>query len=255
MALKPLTVNSLSISVEKIALLSSETRYTYYLLGHIFNELMFLQKLLNISMPKHEDKRAFRWNAEWSQSMFIIRLAAGKLWEAKLAIDKKEVSQSLRSEFLPHMEEGEKKRKDLNKQVQTMSWLSKLRDWHSFHYPTYGQWTPLTEPKEDWVPDEVFLTKEHGNTFYAASEAVSSQWMFGQVNSNDPQAGVEPMINDLIKLIMQFNNFIADAISAFAAERLGLSAVMQKTAGSVQAPDFFEMSLPFWMRMQSSQAD
>jgi hypothetical protein len=80
-------VSTLTIDATSVLKLTDEERYVYYMVGHIFNELMCLQKLLVFTMPTHDDDRPLRVQPEMAQALFIFRIAAGKIWEAKLAFD------------------------------------------------------------------------------------------------------------------------------------------------------------------------
>lgn len=51
---------ALNVPLDFIKKLSDEQRFVYYLLGHIFNELMCLQKLVSFALPKHDDRRPAR---------------------------------------------------------------------------------------------------------------------------------------------------------------------------------------------------
>ena len=59
-SLKPVAVQRITVSSDRVLALSSEERYAYYMLGHFFNELMLLQKLLAFALPKHDDNRPLR---------------------------------------------------------------------------------------------------------------------------------------------------------------------------------------------------
>lgn len=48
----PVNVKRLDVPKAVVARLAQEERYAYYMLGHMFNELMFVQKLLHFVLPK-----------------------------------------------------------------------------------------------------------------------------------------------------------------------------------------------------------
>ncbi len=70
---------ALTVPLDAIKRLTHERRFAYYLLGHTFNELMCLQKLIAFSLPKHDDHRPARLRPELGQAMFLFRLASGKV--------------------------------------------------------------------------------------------------------------------------------------------------------------------------------
>jgi len=115
MTSRSIQVNELRIPLDAVKRLSNESRFSYYLLGHIFNELMALQKIVSFGLPKHDDHRPARFRAELAQSLFLFRLASGKIWEASKAIrETKELALTLREVVLPKMEDGPCRLKALN---------------------------------------------------------------------------------------------------------------------------------------------
>ena len=70
---------ALIVPLDAIKKLSEEQRFAYYLLGHMFNEVMCLQKLVGFALPKHDDVRPARQRPELGQAMFLFRLACGKI--------------------------------------------------------------------------------------------------------------------------------------------------------------------------------
>ena len=106
---------SLTVPLDSVKALSNERRFAYYLLGHIFNELMCLQKLVCFALPKHDDRRPARLRPELGQALFLFRLACGKIWEASKAIrENKELAVTLIQDILPRMPDGMSRLKALN---------------------------------------------------------------------------------------------------------------------------------------------
>ena len=252
-AFKSVTVQKLTVRSERVWLLDPEKRYAYYMLGHLFNELMFLQKLLGFVLPNHGDDRSIRMQPEIGQAMFLFRLAAGKLWEAKLVLGTKEFSAVLRSSFLPLIPEGAQRLKALLRRLSEAAWLKELRNCHSFHYPSFSEWHKLVEPAGEWADDEIFLSEQSGNVFYAGADAMAQHWMFGQLNPDDPRSAVEPMINELIQQIARFKSLIEDLLRAFIVDRLLAPGQVPQAVGSVASPRYDDVKIPFWTYMKAKE--
>jgi hypothetical protein len=197
--LQPVKVSKLTVPADRVAALAADERYAYCMLGHMFNELMCLQKLLMFAIPKHGDRRPIRSQPEMGQALFFFRVAAGKLWEAKLALATKAFSTALNRSFLPLVPAADVRLKTLRRRLDKSDWLRHLRDRHSFHYPTFEQWQALLSPKDLTVDDDVYGSTQSGNVYYAGSDNVAQHWMFGQMNSDDPRGAVDPMIDELIE--------------------------------------------------------
>jgi hypothetical protein len=249
-------IEVLSIPVKAVAELDDEERYTYYLLGHLFNELMALQKLLAYALPSFGQVDRELSEAEVSQVLFFFRIAAGKLWEATLALRQREVSVSLRKSFLVSMNNGAAQLKQLNKAVAKMPYLKTLRDRHSFHYPSISDWKSHIQPNSTWVDDRVYVGEASGNTFYEGSASVAQHWMFGLRDKDRPEESVEPMIAELIGLIGMFNGFVEEALGAFITTRL-LPGVTVPPRVKLHAcgPDFRLTHLPFWTYLPSREEE
>jgi hypothetical protein len=245
----PVHVRRLDVPVARVARLTPLERFAYYMLGHFFNELMFVQKLLHFTLPRHNDNRPVRQLPEYGQLMFVARLATGKLWEAKVAIERKEFSQALHESFIPLLPGGEDPFKPWKKRLARAKWPADLRDTHSFHYPTFQQWANLLTPDATWEDDQIFLAKESGNVYYAASEAIAHHWMFGQLNSTDPKNAVDPMVTELISLLGEFNSVVEETLGAFVSHLLDGKVQPEADAGTVDAALFEGVFVPFWTNM------
>ena len=243
---------ALAVPLDAIKRLTDERRFAYYLLGHIFNELMCLQKLVAFSLPKHDDNRPARLRPELGQALFMFRLASGKIWEAIKAIrENKEVADTLREEILPRMVEGPKRLKALNTSINSATWLSPLRNGMGFHFPTFDRWKTHVVPDETWVNDIVFLGDKSGNTYYDAADTVAQAWMFEQYGAKDLRAAVDPLISEMIDLLRLMNSFLEDVLGTFIAEVIMNRSAEPQLVGKVLAPEFGHVSIPFWTSMPS----
>jgi hypothetical protein len=241
---------TLTVPVDAIKKLTNEQRFAYYLLGHIFNELMCLQKLVGYSLPKHDDSRPARLRPELGQAMLLFRLASGKVWEASESIRKtKELTGTLRKDILPLMPNGGARLKALNRAISDATWLSPLRNGMGFHFPTFERWSSHVVPDEYWVDDIIFLGDKSGNTYYDAADSVAQAWMFDQYGAIDVKSAVDPLIGQMIDLLGMMNSFLEDVLGTFIAEVILEGTMSRQAAGKVLAPDFNSVSVPFWTAM------
>lgn len=244
----------LIVPLDAIKRLTVEQRFAYYLLGHTFNELMCLQKLVAFSLPKHDDRRPARLRPELGQAMFLFRVASAKIWEASKAIrENKELAAVLREHILPRMTEGKVRLKALNTAINGAKWLSPLRNGMGFHFPTFDRWRTHVVPDESWVDEVVFLGERSGNTYYDAPDTVAQAWMFEQFGAEDLRAAVDPMIEQMIHLLRVMNSFLEDALGTFISEVILDRPSAPQLVGKVLAPEFGRASIPFWTAMPPRQ--
>ncbi len=250
MTTRSVEIFSLTVPLDAVKRLTDERRFAYYLLGHTFNELICLQKLVAFALPKHNDHRPARLRPELGQAMFLFRLASGKIWEASKAIrENKELASTLREDVLPRMPGGMERLKALNAAINGARWLSPLRNGIGFHFPTFERWKSHVVPDEFWVDDVVFLGERTGNTYYDAADTVAQAWMFEQYGAADLQAAVDPLITEMIDLLRLMNSFLEDALGTFIAEVVMDCPSKPQLVGKVLAPEFARVSIPFWTAM------
>ena len=250
MATRAVDMFEVRIPLKSVKRLSDEERYSYYLLGHIFNELMCLQKIVGFALPKHDDQRPARLRPELAQAMFLFRLACGKIWEASQIMRKsKQLSATLVQVILPRMPDGLQRLKALNASINGAPWLSPMRNGLGFHFPSYDDWKGHVTPDSTWVDDQLFMGNQSGNTFYDAADSIAQGWMFGQYGLADPRAAVDPLISQMIELLREMNTFLEEVLGVFVGEILLGGRGERKHVGKVLSPLHEAVSVPFWTVM------
>lgn len=252
-----LTVQVVRVPISAVKALTPKDRYAYYLLGHMFNELMFLQKLLIVTMRQSEKPTPPELCAGNAQALIVFRIAAGKLWEAWQVMTSSELSHSLRESFLPLIEGSKERWKELSKTVSEQPYLKDLRNKQSFHYPRFREWEELLEPRDDWADDLVFASAESGNLFFDGAESYAQEWMFSQDRraSRSTSERVDQLLGGLVTLMTTFTRFVEEILSAFVHERLMGGSMKAESLISVAAPPFSALAFPYWTLMPKQAAD
>jgi len=86
--------------------LSAEERYVFVMVAHIQNELMAIQKVLGISLPKDEHTDEFLRNPMFSQAMIWLRIAVAKIYEAHSCLNNPPMGKVIKEKYLPLIENG-----------------------------------------------------------------------------------------------------------------------------------------------------
>ena len=93
-------VRRLKLSADRLRALDPQGRYVFALAGHVFNELMLLQKWVHVSRrapgnPGPEEDAAV------AVTMFLVRMLSAKVYEALHvdALGKKAVADVLRADY------------------------------------------------------------------------------------------------------------------------------------------------------------
>lgn len=257
-------VRRLKVPLEDLRSMTDEDRFSYYLLGHMFNELMCLQKMIHFAMPRHGDRRSVRFHPEMAQAQFMFRIALGKVSEVRDELEGNKHLQATWDRLIkPKWPEEQHLRAALFEALDAAHWLKKLRNKLGFHFPRFNQWAPFIRPTDEWKDDEIFLSERSGNIFYDAANDVALHWMLS-LPSSDPEAEgpinpigteglletVDPMIEKMIELITLMNNYIEGALNALVRSVLN-EDVSISPGEPVVAPHFADVKIPFWTHMPS----
>lgn len=244
---RSIEISQITIPIDKVAQMSACQRYTYYILGHVFNEMMSLQKLVGFAIPKHEDMRPCRRNAEIAQLLLLFRLAASKIYEFRATVNSKEVKSALTDLVFseaPHLRD---ELTQFNRAVSGAAWLERMRNGMGFHYPKFQQWEQYTTPDQTWVDDIVYIGEQSGNTFYDASASVAMHWMFDNYRDLATADSFGPLVSELIRLIKQINRLIEAMVGTMVMAIAPNDPA--KPVGKILGPDHDKVTLPFWTHL------
>lgn len=247
MTSRSVKIFELRIPLEQVAALSAHQRYAYYLLGHIFNEMIVLQKIIGFALPKHDDIRPSRRNAEIAQVFFLFRMAASKIYEAKAALNSKEVQDTLNELVFSHSPHLRDSLRRLNKAVSGATWLSRMRNGMGFHYPKFSDWEAYTTPNDTWIDDVVYFAGHSGNTFFDASASVAMHWMFDKYRDYEATESVDLLVSEIIDLIKQINDF-TNTMAAEITARI-VAEPKPQSKGTVISPEHNKVTLPYWTHL------
>lgn len=245
---RSVAINKLVIPIDRVAALTPHQRYVYYLLGHVFNEMMTMQKLVGFAIPKHEDVRPVRRNAENAQLFFLFRIAGSKIYEFQKTINLPEIWTALNELVYSKSPASLGLLKQFNQTVTKAEWLKRMRNGMGFHYPTFGHWSSYTTPDDKWVDDIVFWGNEYGNTFYDASATVAMHWMFDEYPGMDMPHSVRPIADELVDLIKMINNLTQDLVGTIIENLIPDGRATE--AGKILAPEHDRVTLPCWTFMK-----
>lgn len=232
--------------------MTDEDRYSYYLLSHMFNELMCLQKLIVFTMPRHDEDWDFRRRPELAQSALLFRLALSKIYEVKDELAKNsQIKKTFDSLIFPQWMEGRSSQQELFEKLDAASWLGKLRNKVGFHFPTFSQLTPFIQPNDDWDDDLIYMSEASGNVFYDSANAVVMHWMFSMYGKENSADAIDPMIREMIDIIGCVTSYLENSLGFLIARSMLTDRNVREPCGTVDSQRFDEVHIPFWTTMSS----
>ncbi len=132
-------VRRLELSSDALRTLDAHRRYVFALVGHIFNELLLLQKWVHVSrMPP--GNTGPQEDAAVGVTMFLLRCLCSKIYEALNALRKKDVADVLRSDYFGAVDGLDAQWETVLAKFKKLEWLRWIRNKGGFHYMDANQW-------------------------------------------------------------------------------------------------------------------
>lgn len=238
--------------------LDSETQFAISLLGHIFNEVMTLQKLMVASHPYDQQTKIER-SGSVCQSTLLQRILVGKLFEAKARVNSREVHRFLTTKCFVHLKDGAGAAllKEFNQAISSCDWLSDARNQHSMHYPTLDLWRNVLDQMRD--AKEAFnfvIGSRDGDILYETSDQIANMSFFENSGNGSWKKGVDEAFEDVKGISRKLNNLITISLDAFfssygkskpASKRLRI-----KKAKSFSTPHLLSFKIPYFFDLRAS---
>ncbi|MBW0450822.1 hypothetical protein [Paraburkholderia phenoliruptrix] len=240
------------------AALSDEDQYAISVLGHIFNEVMILQRLMHAVQPrKHRTK--VEVSGSVCQVLFLYRLFLAKIFEANERINKsKEVVAFLKTRCFPHMPpgEGEALLKTFRRAASQCKWLSQARNGHSMHYPAKAELDgALQHVRKLKAPFVFIMGSRAGDMLYETPDQIANLAFCMEAGEGDWKAGMEAVAGDANSLADKLNDLIRLSLNAFFEtyqdDRLPSATRLKvKTAKSFSTPHLADFEIPYFFDLR-----
>lgn len=211
-------LHKLMLSATKLKELEPQERYVFALSGHVFNELMMLQKMVLTSKPPL-DAHPFIKDAAVGSAMFALRLLIGKTEEAMRALSKKSVADVLTTRILGYREGLSARWAAALGRYKALPWLGAIRNQRAFHYMTAGQWEPQFVD-ELFGEAYVIVGETYGNTLFQWQEICAGLPMLKLVNEHEPFVGLEIVLEEMGALLNDLTDCLANGLQSYMHEVL-----------------------------------
>lgn len=208
-------VRSLELSATALRALDPHRRYVFALVGHVFNELMLLQKWVHISR-KPPGNPGPEEDAAVGVTMFLVRLLSAKVYEAlhEDALTKKSVAEVLRADYFGSVDGLNEQWDAVLAMHAKLEWLGWIRNKGGFHYMNATQWAPgLEDPMCDGA--YAYVGKRYGDTYFHWAEMTAALPAMKHVNPDDPFKGLDQMVSELGVLLSGVTDCLARGLQAF----------------------------------------
>ncbi len=235
---------------EKFDALSEEQRYCFLLLGHIHDEISWLQRMSYVASRSGSSGGELHSAGNMMQVTFLVRLLLGKLFEFQklLAPEQSPIRKFIGEYFSPDNKTGgEERLAKVLAMYETEDWLKIARNKHFLHYPTLGDVRDtLNDPNIVW---EVAIAhgKQSSNTFYPASSVMANYSWFRLVNPVEPMKGLEAALDATRKLSSMTLETLEQSIGFFVDTAL-VSLSENEEVEMLVSESIHEMKLNYFVK-------
>ncbi len=230
--------------------LSDDDKYCFLLLGHIHDEISWLQRMAYAAAKDGPSGNHVEDSAQMMQTTFLARLFLGKIFEFNVVLEKN----NLLKEFLStHYDPenpavGKAKVEEIITNFEQNSWIRTARNKHFLHYPSRSDANEiLTSPDIAWEV-EIYHGKHSSNTFYPTSDVMANLAWFRLVEPNNPIAGLGIALERLQVIARASLDALEVSIGHFINERL--VELSNNRQISIKAPETFaDFKLHYFLKM------
>jgi len=237
-------VQRLELSADALRALDPHRRYVFALVGHIFNELILLQKWIHVSRrpPGHPGPQE---DAAVGVTMFLVRLLSAKVYEALHgdALRKENIAAVLRTDYFSNVDGLNDRWQSVLAQYEKLEWLGWIRNKGGFHYMNENQWAPsLVDSMCEGA--YIYTGKRFGDTYFHWAEMTAALPAMSHVNADDPFKGLEQMLHELGELLGDLVDCLARGLQAFL-KTSGVGAKLDEPV-RFDAPTFEPLALHYF---------
>lgn len=220
---KKITLFHQQIPQDKFNALTTEEKYCFLTLGHIHDEISWLQRMSYIASKSDTNGHTIERSGNMMQATFLARLLLGKLFEFYeiMGGNESHISNFIAIYYNPQDTiAGKRQIKSIKDYYTDEKWIGRARNKHFFHYPKFGDvQETLTDPNLEWLP-EIAHGKKSSNTIYPTSDVMANYAWFKLANPKEPMKGFEEALANIRELALLTIQTIEQSIGYFVNEKL-----------------------------------
>lgn len=190
-------------------------------LTNLANEIFSLQKMEYFTGGESRDSLLMR-GAKNSQSLFYLRLSAGKLWEGWRLIKNRFHKSGVAKDYFPQFStEARGKYKLLKKYFSKPNAIKTIRNGFAFHCESESS-KGITDIIHDSERQEydLYFTTHHGNCFYDMSTSLIMESMFATLSSEDHKVNIHDIIKEITEVRGYYLHFVGECVLVFGRKYL-----------------------------------
>lgn len=220
---KPIVLYVQDIDHETFGALTLEERYCVLVLGHVHDEISWLQRIMFVASRNTSRRTELAKTADLMQTTFLARLMLGKLFEFKkiLTYDNSPIRQFLTTYLRPQDEKaGTERIEKILEVFEQEKWIRIARNKHFLHYPELADVKETLDDSNIQWQFQIAHGKKSSNTFHPTSDVLANYAWFRRVNPIEPMNGLDDALGVLTSLSKLTLDTLERSIGHFIDSRL-----------------------------------
>ena len=214
-------VYEIKLTTQQLSRLPKLERPLFFQLGHVFNEISFLNKLL--LLVSNTNAVGLERKGMAAQSMIVARIFIGKVFEAWLMIERELLKTKLMPDLDKHLpDEAKQALQNLKKYFGKNNLLSAIRNKFSFHYLS-EHIDEILDTFEDNREFKLIIGNSNANTLHDFAEEIVTFAMLQKTGEQSAQSAMDRIIGDLVETSGTLLTFIGHLSAAIFHLRFGKS--------------------------------
>jgi len=247
-AIKPIKLYLQRIPPEVFTALADHDKYALLLLGHIHDELSWLQRMAYVASRRIGDAGDLENSANMMQATFLARMMLGKLWEFRVVLKDQAspLAKFIVNNWRPdEAEAGTLRVQEILAAYESSAWLGVARNKHFLHYPRFSDVEDtIRDPNIVWEVQIAHGFKSR-NTFYPSSDAFANYAWFRRVNEEEPMRGLEEALKVLDRVAVLAMDTLEEAIGYFVDRKLMPFSEHEEI--TIYAPSIHDLRLGYFV--------
>lgn len=203
-----------AVSGSVFSTLPESDKYALLLLGHVFQEIAWLQRMLYVAQKNTTMGSQIEKDGQVFQLLFLTRMLLGKLKEFDTLLrEENRITAFLASNFdSASLIRGTEAVRSIREKFSANAWISTGRNKHFLHYPKFNDMKATLSSMDQHWDYKVYHGEISSLTLYTTSDAVASLAWFNLADQNDPFRGHSDALDTLLDIAREVLALIERAI-------------------------------------------
>ena len=187
------------------------------------NDINVLGKLLIIATNDRKLDDVPRW-AQMTQTFLLVRLLAGRLFEANEQIKALFLGKKLRAKYIDELNPKAKDGlENLNRYFGRRNPIERVRNVFAFHMGAAEIEQLYAELPEDFRFTSVLSEAYQGNSLFYGAEILAYHAVAKELDQPDMASGLDVLMQDTVQVSMWMGNFLTYFVVLMFGKFLGIS--------------------------------